>query len=164
MRLPDGSHARHCYQHGGKQERLPPGHPERGGRPPSTFAYCEVLPDDAKPVYEAAHGQLGKLDHEIALARTNLYRFQQKYEGKETGGIAVHIGRSGGGGVTIRAYADIVGEYLDRIGRLEERRARIIATIGGGGGDDGGTEEYAAWVRRTRSSSHAPSGSTEDVE
>lgn len=125
---PDGGYTKHCKFHGGKQEQAAPGDPIRGGRPPENFSYVQTVPEEFRHVYEAAHQQLGKLDHEIALARTNQYRFQQKHSDQEKGGIPSSV--SGGGqSVSIRSYADIVGEYLDRIARMEERRARILATL-----------------------------------
>lgn len=128
LRLPDGGHTKHCRMHSGKNERADPGDPMRGGRPPETFSYVRTVPEEFRAVYESAHQQLGKLEHELALTRTNLYRFQQKYSDQEKGGIPSSV--SGGGqSVSIRSYADIVGEYLDRIARMEERRARILVQL-----------------------------------
>jgi len=124
LHRPDGSRTQHCRNHGGVNERLPKGDPGRGGRPPTSFTYVEIIPEDVRPIYELARKELGKLEHEISLARTNLYRFQRRHEEQQKGGIPTSVS-SGGTGVSVRPYADIVGEYLDRIARLEERRARI---------------------------------------
>lgn len=114
--------------HSGGHELLPPGDPARGGRPPETFSYVATVPEQFQPVYHAAREQLGKLEHELALARTNLYRYQQRFEEQQKGGIPTSVS-GGGASVSIRPYADVVGEYLDRIARLEERRARILKTL-----------------------------------
>lgn len=118
--------------HGGKNQAAEPGDPIRGGRPPFTFEYSEVLDEEAARIYHAAASKLGKLDGEIALARTNLYRFQRAHGEQFKGGIPTSVGGNGGS-VTVLPYATMVGQYLDRIGKLEEQRARILAANAGGG-------------------------------
>lgn len=127
-RKPDGTYTSTCRFHGGGHQLREPGDDRNGGRPPESFSYVRTIPEEFRHVYDAAHQQLGKLEHELALTRTNLYRFQQKHSDQEKGGIPSSV--SGGGqSVSIRSYADIVGEYLDRIARMEERRARILQTL-----------------------------------
>lgn len=126
--------------HGGKNQLLPPGDPGRGGRPPTTFRYSQVIRVEDRELYDAVSSLIGKLDEEIALARTNLVRFQRANDESFKGGIPVSVG-SAGGSVTVRPYADVVQEYLDLIGKLEERRARIAATAAGRPGDGGGPQE-----------------------
>lgn len=116
----------HCHNHGGANEVLPPGDPGRGGRPATTFRYSRVFrSDEDREIYELARQELGKLDEEIALARTNLVRYQRAMEDSGKGGIPVSVGGAGGS-LTVRPYADVVQDYLDLIGKLEERRARIL--------------------------------------
>jgi len=110
---------------GGKKNQK--GSPLSGGRPSTTFRYSKMLrTDEDKELYESTRTALGDLEEEIALARTNLSRYQRLAEEKGTGGIPTSF--SGGGkSVGLRIYADIIQEYLDLVGKLEERRSRILA-------------------------------------
>lgn len=119
--------ATHCQNHGGPRELLPPGDPGRGGAPPKTFMYSRFLrTQEDRDLYESARTVLGKLDEEIALARTNLARYQRAVEDSAKGGIPISVA-DGGKSVSVRPYANVVQEYLDLIGKLEERRSRILA-------------------------------------
>jgi len=121
--------------HGGRNERAPKGDPIRGGKKPVLFMYASALnrPGDAELI-EAANAKLGTLDDEIALCRRNLARFMEANEENARGGLPIPVSGSRGS-VTLHFYSDIVAEYLDRIGRLEEKRARIIVLVGGDGRD-----------------------------
>jgi len=152
LKRPDGSFTRCCRRHGGVQQRADPGDPIRGGRPPETFSYVGTVPPALQPIYEAAKGELGKLDHELALARTNLFRYQQKVSEQEKGGIPSSVS-AGGQSVSIRSYADIVGEYLDRISRMESRRARILEAVGGTESNDSDLLGHDEWLKAAASRS-----------
>jgi hypothetical protein len=128
FRREDGTYTTTCHYHSGRHQLRAPGDPQNGGTPPTSFTYSRIVPEEFRAIYDAAHRELGKLDHEVALARTNLYRFQQRHEEQQKGGVPTSV--SGGGtSVSVRTYEQIVGDYLDRIGRLEERRARVLATL-----------------------------------
>lgn len=158
LRRPDGTRTVHCYQHGGKQELLPPGDPERGGRPPTTFRYAHALrSEEDRALYEASAKLLGNLEEEIKLARTNLFRFQRTVEESAKGGLPVSVA-GGGGSVTVKPYAQVVQEYLDLIGRLESRRAALLQQAKP---VDDDLETYEAWVAGTRSPSSQPPSSSE---
>lgn len=130
-----------CRMHGGKNQ---PGSDASPGAPPRTFRYSQVLrSDEDRELYESARTALGKLDEEIALARTNLARFQRSVEDASKGGIPTSVS-DGGRSISIRSYADIVQEYLDLIGKLEERRARILQAGVGGDRDHGDVDRYLA--------------------
>lgn len=125
----------HCQNHGGPNEVLPPGDPGRGGAPRKHGFYSDVLHPEDRELYEEARTLLGKLDEEIALARTNLARYQRTVERSGQGGIPTSVA-DGGKSVSVRPYADIVQEYLNLIGRLEKRRAEILHLGVSGAGAD----------------------------
>jgi hypothetical protein len=157
----DGTYTSNCRMHGGTRQRAEPGDPTRLGRPPETFSYVSTVPEEFRSVYGAAQGELGKLEHELALARTNLYRFQQKARDQEHGGIPTSITSvaSGGKHISLRTYADIVGEYLDRIARMEYRRARILEAVGGSESNDSDLLGHEEWLKAAHSRSRRRSSS-----
>jgi hypothetical protein len=101
--------------HGGKNERAKPGDPIRGGKPPTTYLDVELVPEKWRAVYRSALAQIGRLELELALLKTNLARFEfseqqePKYSEAERSAI--------------------VGEHVERIARVEERRARILTLL-----------------------------------
>ncbi len=151
-RKPDGTHVKHCHYHGGKNECAPPGDPIRGGRPVESGFYSAVLRDEQKPVYLLAMQELGKLDQELALARTNLYGYQKRVGDQEKGGIPSSVS-AGGQSVSIKSYADIVADYLNLISRMETRRARILEAIGASESNDGDLLGHEEWLKAARSRS-----------
>ena len=84
--------------------------------------------EDAKPSdgkdFEAFMVDITNLDRQIALAEFNLLRFVRRCEATEKGGIPTAVG-SGGTSVSIESYDRIIRSYLETIGRLRERKARI---------------------------------------
>lgn len=114
-RRPDGLYTRHCWYHGGKQEALPPGHPERGGRPPTKYIDVRLTPEVWRDFHDAALADVGKLDEELAVLRTNLARFKFS-EATEPTFSEDQRGR-------------IEREHVDGIARVEERRARILTLL-----------------------------------
>jgi hypothetical protein len=158
IELPDGSLTRHCWHHGGKQEALPPGDPERGGRPPIHGFYSQLFREESdRALYEAFLGDITNLDRQIALAETNLVRFLGRFEAGERNGIPTSVG-NGGTSVSIESYDRIVRAYLDTIGMLRERKARI-ARLEQAPPIDDDLESYEKWVAAVRSRLVPPSDS-----
>ena len=145
LRRPDGTFTRCCRRHGGTQQRAAQGDPIRGGRPVQSGFYSAVLREEQKPIYLLAMQELGKLDQELALARTNLYYYQKRVGEQEKGGIPSSVS-AGGQSVSIKSYADIVADYLNLISRMETRRARILEAIGASESNDSDLLGHEEWV------------------
>jgi hypothetical protein len=156
----DGTYTDTCRFHSGGHQLRPPGDPQNGGAKPTSFTYVRVVPEEFHGIYEAGRRELDRIDHEIALARTNLYRLQQRYEDQQKGGVPTSVS-GGGASVSVRPYAELVAEHTDRITRYVERRARILAILqglddpppppaptGGGGGVDPTDPEVVEDARR----------------
>ena len=146
---PDGTWTKRCKFYNGGAELLEPGDPKRGGRPVEHGFYSETLREEQKSIYAWAMQELGTLDHELALARTNLHGYQTRMRDQEKGGIPSSVA-AGGQSVTIHSYADIVAEYLNLISRLEFRRARILESIGGTESNDTDLLGHEEWLKSTR--------------
>lgn len=145
LRRLDGTFTSNCRFHGGVQQLAEPGDPIRGGRPVQSGFYSAVLREEQKPIYLLAMQELGKLDQELALARTNLYYYQKRVGEQEKGGIPSSVS-AGGQSVSIKSYADIVADYLNLISRMETRRARILEAIGASESNDSDLLGHEEWV------------------
>jgi hypothetical protein len=148
---PDGTFTRHCKFHAGFNERAAPGDPIRGGRPPTSYRFAQIIrSEEDRGHFEAFMVDVTNLDRQIALAELNLLRFVRRCEQSEKGGIPTSVA-GGGQSVSIESYDRIVRSYLEIIGRLRERKARIdhmddpeLPLPGGGTGD---TESILADAR-----------------
>jgi hypothetical protein len=125
LRRPDGTFTRHCRFHGGVQERAPVGDDTRPGRPPTSHRFARAIrnPEDRED-FEAFLVDVTNLERQIALAELNCLRFMRRCEASEKGGIPTSVA-GGGQSVSIESYDRIIRSYLETIGRLRERKARI---------------------------------------
>jgi hypothetical protein len=106
-------YTRTCRAHSGGHELLPTGDPSRGGRPRSSGLYDPhfTRPQDAE-FLALARTKVGQLDDELALLRRNLDDLLERAKDKPD--LLAHV-----------------GDHVDRIARVEERRARTMATLQG---------------------------------
>ena len=115
---PESGYTRHCRFHGGVQERAAPGDPVRPGRPESSGLYVRHFKRDDDPeVIRLARARIGTLDDELVLLRRNLDALNGRIESAT--------------GRERNRLAGFVGEHVDRIARVEERRARVLAILQG---------------------------------
>jgi hypothetical protein len=111
--------------HGGRQQAAAPGSPVRPGRPPTSFRFSRIFrTDEHREAFEDFLSNVTNLDRQIAIAETNLLRFMERFEQSEKGGLPTSVG-GGGTSVSLESYDKIVRWYLETIGRLRERKARI---------------------------------------
>jgi len=111
--------------HGGTNQLLEPGDPKRGGRPPTSYRFARAIRNaEDREDFEAFLVDVTNLDRQLALAELNLLRFMRRCEQTEKGGIPTSVS-AGGQSVSIESYDRIVRNYLETIGRLRERKARI---------------------------------------
>jgi hypothetical protein len=96
---------------------LEPGDPKRGGRPRSSALYDPHFTRPGDPEFFAlARTKVGQLEDELALLRRNLDDLVER-------------ANAAPGPADSQRLFGFVGEHVDRIARVEERRARIIATL-----------------------------------
>jgi hypothetical protein len=121
----DGTYTSTCRAHSGGHQLRAPGDPKNGGAPCANFRFSRAIRSvEDREDFEAFLVDTTNLNRQIALAELNLVRFIRKYEESERGGIPSSIG-GGGKSVTFESYDRIVRSYLETIGRLRERQARI---------------------------------------
>ncbi len=109
--------------HGGKQQLAEPNSPERGGRPRTHGLYARRVTDDMREDIELAEQLRGKLDQELDLSRALLAQVLDLHREEPTGGFTVTVGKV----TSTRLYVDVIGEYQDRIARLEAQRKKLDA-------------------------------------
>lgn len=98
--------------HGGKSQPADRGSPEAGGAPVQTGLYSKYLRGEFADDYAAA--EVGDLEHELRIARSYLAWAIRRHQKDQDGGAA-----------RIRLWADVVGEFINKVGRLEARRALL---------------------------------------
>lgn len=130
--------ATRCRFHGGRNQQLPPGHPDRGGRPPTTGLYSRHFinrdPELIKAFLEAkAKIGDGPLADELAAARVLADWAIGKWAENPTGGVPTAVSRRKDGEqrIQIKPWAEIASRHLDNVRKHELSRSVIMAVSKG---------------------------------
>ncbi len=113
--------------HNGDAQVAPPGHPRRGGAPEQHGLYSRHLKPEQREAFDRA--RLGSLDDEIRLAKAKLDWATRKWAQDEDGGLVTMRGEA----EVIRPWTDVVGEWEERVRRLELARQQLLSKGSGSG-------------------------------
>ena len=141
-----------CRFHGGRQQAADVHDNARGGRPPLHGFYATRLPPDAHA--EIAHElellnvdevpPRGSLEYELLLARWMLRQALRRFVVDPTGGLKEFDGYQ------LRKYRlhdTTVGEWVDRVAKLERHQA-VLEGLADGDDDDDELDSHAAYLER----------------
>lgn len=118
--------AKRCKLHGGLQQvpegSRPGAKRPRGNLKHGLYSKKFKLPGMLED-FQEADALTGTLDQELRVARSYLAWSIKRHQADPEGGVVVSVGEHG---QKIRAYADLVQEYGDRVRALEATRSKMV--------------------------------------